>query len=70
MRACVSACLSRELQRMSVQSVDGMSGVGHGHSDNNGMKCSYCLKFAGWYSVCTVEGDTNRGVQRGESGKW
>lgn len=25
---------------------------GPGHSDNNGMKCSYCLKFTGRYTRC------------------
>lgn len=28
MDVCVSACLSREMERMRVQSVDGLSGVG------------------------------------------
>ena len=40
---------------------------GPGHLDNNGMKCSYCLKFTGRYAACTVwlqERDTKTGWVR------
>lgn len=69
MDVCVSACLGRELERMSSQSVDGQSGVGQDTWTTMRMKCSYCLKFTGRYAVCTVvrlqETDTKReGVKR------
>lgn len=69
MDVCVSACLSRDLERMSVRSVDGLSGVSQDTWDNNGMKCRLLFKVyravrSVYSSVAAGEGYKERGVKR------